>query len=496
MSGTPIVNQDSKKNNPLKFDSPATHESRDKFVDVAAWIKFLRHLRIPNLFASLPDQRQPGKIKYTFSSLMLWAFSTCAFRVGSKHAFQTELGSARSHQREGILNLLGIKGDDLPHVSTVDNALAQLPIESLNSMTINLVHQLMQRKFFYNHSELLPKNALLVGCDGFHTHTYDHPHATNKDGANACPYCLPRTYNKGTDKEITKWVHISVTVMLICNGITLPLYFYPLKAVDVNVEQSDEKLKQECELKATQAILPLIREAFPRMVIVFLGDSLYANRPMIRLCNELNIEYLIVLKDGSLKTLHKKCNELNETKFYQKYCTRKTNEILKEKTIRKQASWFNKVDLGEDVYTNVLRYQEEIHHKNGVCTPGYKGAWISSRKITNGNCLDIVAEGRSRWNQEDVHNTVNTRGYEMQHDMARTDPNLLMVWRCITLLATFVFTLFQYTVVAQRGRRSRSLKKFAQDMLNELLTIPWEIIKQSYILSQERVQFRYRFEYS
>jgi hypothetical protein len=290
-------------------------------------------------------------------------------------------------------------------------------------------------------------------------------------------------------------VHISVTAMLICNGMTLPLYFYPLKAMDVNAEQSDEKLKQECELKATQAILPIIREAFPRMVIVFLGDSLYANRSMIRLCNELNMEYLIVLKEGSLKTLHKKCNELNETEFYQKYCTRKTSEFLKERTIQKQASWFNKVDIGEDVSTNVLRYKDEIQHK-GVCEPGYKGAWISSRKINHGNCFDIATEGRSRWNQEDVHNTFNTRGYEMQHDMARTDPNLLMVWRFITLLATFAFTLFQYTVVAQMGRLSRSLKKFAQDMLNELLTIPWEIIKQSHILSQERVQFRYRFDSS
>ena len=305
--------------NVLLILSPQVTESQDNFVDVASWVRFLREQRIPDLFASLADARQPGKTKYPIASLVMWAFSACAFRTGSKNALHTSLSSLKLHQYESMLDFLGIKGNRLPHVSTVDNALANLSLDSLSMVPINLVKQLEKRKFFYNHSELFPENALRVAFDGYHTHTYDHPHATHEDGTNACPYCLPRTRHKGTEKETTYWVHTAVTIALICNGMTLPLYFYPLKATQVNAEQSDEKLKEECELKATQAILPIIRKAFPKMAILFLGDALYANRPMIRLCNELNIEYLIVLKEGSLKKLNKKCNELNELDFYRKH---------------------------------------------------------------------------------------------------------------------------------------------------------------------------------
>lgn len=490
MTGKATVNQSRKKHNPLKILSPQVTESQDNFVDVASWIRFLREQRIPDLFASLADARQPGKTKYPISSLVMWAFSACAFRTGSKNALHTSLSSLKLHQYESMLDFLGIKGNRLPHVSTVDNVLANLSLDSLSMVPINLVKQLEKRKFFYNHSELFPENALRVAFDGYHTHTYDHPHATHEDGTNACPYCLPRTRHKGTEKETTYWVHTAVTIALICNGMTLPLYFYPLKATQVNAEQSDEKLKEECELKATQAILPIIRKAFPKMAILFLGDALYANRPMVRLCNELNIEYLIVLKEGSLKKLNKKCNELNQLDLYRKHYRSRLKEASKFQTIEKQVNWFNNVDAGEGVCTNVLRYKE-IHHNSSKA--GYKGAWISSKKLSHGNCFKKAEEGRLRWKHEDMHNTFNIRGYNMEHDMARADPHLGMVWRLITVIAYFVFTLFQCTTVAQAARHSRSIKKFAQDLLQQLLNAPWEFIKQSHMLFKKRVQFRYRF---
>jgi len=494
MTGIAIVNQNRKKHNPLKILSPPDTQSQDNSIDVASWIRFLRELRIPGLFASLTDVRQPGKTVYPLQSLLMWAFSGCAFRTGSKNALHTSLSSLHPHQREGMLNLLGLKSGRLPHISTVDNALANLSLKSLSMIPINLVKQLEKRKFFYNHPELLPNNTLCIACDGFHTHTYDHPHATHEDGTNACPYCLPRKRHKGTEKETTYWVHVSITVALICNGMTLPLYFYPLKALQVNSEQSDEKLKEECELKATYAILPMIREAFPRIPILFLGDALYANRPMIRLCNDLKIDYLIVFKEGSLKKLNEKCNELSELDLYQKHYTHKIKEVVNSQTIEKQANWFNTVDIGEGVCTNVLRYKEIHHHKDGICEPGYAGGWITSKKLSSGNCFKIAQQGRMRWEHEDMHNTLNNRGYNMQHDMAWTNPHLALVWRLLTVIAHTVFTLFQCTTAAQAVRGSRSVKKFAQDLLQQLLSVPWKIIEQSHMLFQGRVQFRYRFE--
>lgn len=493
MLSSSIVSKSTKKCNPLKTISDTSIE--DSSIDVAAWIRFLREMRISKMFSELPDQRQPGKTLYKLSSLVLWAFSACAFRTESKNALQASLEKLKPKQRQSMLNLLEIEGGQLPHVSTVDNALAQIPLEDLNQIPLKLMKQLEKRKLFYNHPELLPNNALQIGCDGFWLHTYDHPHATNEDGTNACPYCLPRTRHKGTEKEITQWVHVTVTFVLICEDMTLPLHIYPLKAGQINLEQSDDKLKEECELKATHAVLPMIRKQFPRTSIIFLGDALYANRPTIRLCEKLKIDYIIVFKENTLKKLNSQCNQLAKTEIYQQYYMRKMQEKSKQGTMHKLASWFNQADAGEGVFTNVLRYQETLQRNDGSSEPGYNGAWICSKKLSKETCFKRADTGRMRWNHEDLHNTAKNRGFEMKHDMARANPDLLFVWKLINFIAYFVFTLFQHTTVAKVARGSCSLKKFAKDMLQQLIDITWGLISQSSILSKERVQFRYQFDF-
>jgi hypothetical protein len=273
----------------------------------------------------------------------------------------------------------------------------------------------------------------------------------------------------------------------------LPLYLYPLKAGQVSHEQSDDKLKEECELKATHSILPIIREQFPRMAIVLLGDTLYANKPMICLCEELGIDYMIVLKDKVLKTLNKRCDQLGQTKLYQQQYTLKVQERFKQGLKHREARWFNNVEIGEEVFTNVLRYQEAFE-KNGLYRPGYKGAWICSKKISKENCFKRSDRGRMRWDQEDLHNTAKNRGLAIKHDMARANPNLLFVWKLINFIAHFVFTLFEHTTIARVARGPRSLKKFARDLLGQLIDIAWAVISQSIILAKERVQFRYVFD--
>lgn len=483
-----------KNHNPLKTISEKAIDI--KSIDVACWIRFLQEIKITKMFSSLSDNRQQGKVCYSSPSLLRWALSTCVFRLGSKNALQTSIEHLSSEQSRGMMNLLEIKEGRLPHSSTVDNFLAKTSLEELSQIPLTLLKQLEERKFFYNHSELLPDNSLTIGCDGYWIHAYDNPHAAHEDGSNACPCCLPRTYFKGTDKEVTKWVHVVITFTLICEGLTLPIFTYPLKAGQVDLEQSDEAFKEECELKAAHAVLPMIRAMFPRTKILFLGDALYANRPMIRLCNQLRIDYMIVLKENNLRNLNKKCHELDKTEIYQRYYRREVKESHSQGTVTKESKWFNEVAVGENVFTNVLKYEEAIYQPNGSSGKGYKGSWISSKKITLENCFKKTVIGRMRWSHEDLHNTGKNRGYEMKHDMSRTNPHLLFAWNIINFIAYFLFELFQHTVVALACRKRRSLMKFAKDMLEQLINISWDLIIRSTILSKPRVQFRYRFDSS
>ena len=225
-------------------------------VDVAALLRFIQHMRIPNLFKNLPDHRQQNKITYSMDSLVLWAFSACIFRQESKNAFYTTLEQLKSVNREGILNFLKITEDKLPHYSTVDEAMVDVDYGEFNQILLRLFKEMNTRKFFYQHTEkLLPYNTYHIGTDGFHLHTYDRPHMTDERGNNICPYCLPRTSNVGTDREVTRWVHIVITFVFICENFKIPLYIYPLKANQVNPIHGDEKFKQECEITAAQGYL-------------------------------------------------------------------------------------------------------------------------------------------------------------------------------------------------------------------------------------------------
>ena len=463
----PIIEDSNFKNNPQE----------EKNIDVALWLRFVNEQKIEKMFETVQDLRQQSKIQYRLPTLLMWALSVPAFRQASKNEFQTTLENLSAEEKEGFETLLGCQGQEIPHSSTVDHALSMIDYEEMNEILMKQVDRLLKKKFFYNHQNLLPGNTFCIGADGYWVHKYDHPHCTDEEGNNACPYCLPRTRHKGTEKEKTHWIHVFVTFTLITEAFTIPIYVYPLKAQQVNNTQTDEKLKQECELVGTKIVLPKIRKKYPRMNMTFLGDALYANKPFIELCNQLKMDYVIVLKEN-LKTVNQKCDELASHPLYQNAYSFKSEE--------ETASWFNGVAIDVNINTNVLRYKEN--------TPkGYNGQWIVSKRISKGNCQRIARIGRTRWNHEEVHNTCKNRGFEIKHDMARACPNLLIVWKLITFIAFSLFELFKCTTLAVIHRKSRSFTKFARDMLGQLINKAWSVIAKSPILKQQKVQFRFHF---
>ena len=344
---SPIIKNSGFKNNPQE----------EKNIDVALWLRFLKEQKIRKLFESIPDPRQQSKVQYPLSSLLMWALSVPAFRQVSKNEFQTTLENLSPDEKGGFTELLGCRGGEIPHSTTVDHALSMIDYEKINEILLKQVDRLLEKKFFYNHQELLPGNTFCIGADGYCVHKYDHPHCTDKEGNNCCPYCLPRTQHKGTEKEKTHWIHVFATFTLITDAFTIPIYIYPLKAQQVNIEQTDKKLKQECELLGTRIVLPKIRKKYPGLNMTFLGDALYANKPFIQLCKELKMDYIIVLKDN-LKTVTKKCDELANHPLYQNSYSFKTEE--------ESASWFNGVAVDANVETHVLKYKERA-------SKGYSG---------------------------------------------------------------------------------------------------------------------------
>jgi hypothetical protein len=243
---------------------------------------------------------------------------------------------------------MGVKGETFPHPSVVDDYLSTIDPEEVNQLLVELFISCQKSKIFYNHcATLLPPQSFHIGVDGFWVHHYHKPHASDEAGNNKCPYCLPRVHHKGTLQEKTTWVHVFVTFVMIFPGrLTLPIYVYPLKSKQVNASKADDDLKQECELIAARAVLPIIRKLFPRLQITFLGDSLYANHPFINLCTSLHIEFLIVRKEKSLPVVAKQCDELATLELYETHYKHHEKEKTNEGFIERKCCWFNRIYLG------------------------------------------------------------------------------------------------------------------------------------------------------
>lgn len=311
-------------------DQTISTQTENENLAISKLIRFLKHINLKEILSKFPDKREKRKRVYSNHSLLLWALSVFFFRQESKNSLNTTISDLPLHKRNSFLNYLGVQGTSLPKRDCVDDYLASVDSELINGLLMQIFYWAKQNKLFYNHAEsLLPNNSFHLGCDGFWVHRYRKPHAIDESGENICPYCLPRVHNKGQPDEKTDWLHAFVTFVLIFpGGFQFPIYVYPLKASQVDVTASDEKLKQECELLAVHKVLPILRKQLGRILITVLLDSLYANEPMFMLLELLNLKYLIVRQEDTFKSIGRKCDELDTTELYQKHYRDKDQQEL------------------------------------------------------------------------------------------------------------------------------------------------------------------------
>lgn len=475
--------------------SPQKPEPSVQDFPIGRFMSFLKYLRLRPLLKRITDPRDPQKTRYCIEFILQWALSVFFFRTGSLNDLQQSLDKLPDHRRKALWNFFGLpEGSSLPHRQTVTDALALMYPEEINALLIALFNRARKLKVFYNHQNVLGSEFGLA-CDGVVVHSYNHPHYVNEQGENICPYCLPRTRNKGTPDEKTYWIHILVNVAIILpEGLQLPLYVYALKAEQLKGKEtsSEQEHKQECELQAVKEILPKIKKAFPRLSFVLQCDSLYANEPLLKLCKDLGIGFLIVRQEGSLKNLAKRCDALEKNEVYLSYQAGKTTPLKNGGKVVTSVKWFNGEYVGNQE-VHVIRFLEVTYDAKGVQTSCYKTEWLSSKRVTRQNCFKLAATARRRADHEDLHNTLKNRGFNAKHDYARGNANAMLIWKLLMFVAFWIFELFSSTTLAQESKGSCSWKSFAKELLIDLLRESWEELSLSPSLRKTRIQFRWNF---
>ena len=436
-----------------------------------------------NFSQAVTDPRQ-GKIAYSLESLIQTAVVTVLFRMNSKNAFHRE-GRNSPKTEAALAKFVGIEGGELPVTRTVDDVLKRLNHEELNEVLMSMFEILRKGKFFADHPRLTPGGMyhLAIDAECVHKYTPDSAH----DCA-CCPFCLKR--KRG---EEIWYLHMHVVVSLVCPGsVRLPLYLYPIHAKSLNCDAtaSPEKFKQECELAIFPVILKKIRERFPRLKFCVLLDSLYANGPAMNTLRENRMAFIIVRKEGSLKTVGEDCDGLEKIEDHKINGHTEENTTEEGKKIKRSFSFFNELDY-RDMKLNVLRFEERVFDNKGNQLNYVYWEWLVSWKITKKNASLSASRGRMRWLEEDLFNTLKNRGFCIEHDYSRNS-TAQTVWFILIMLAFFITEVFMFTRQIIPLKQNRSIRDFMRSLFHEVRHLGQKIFEAS--IFQRRIQFRYCFE--
>ena len=490
----------------FKVPSEPSTENQTDF-SVAKLIRLLKHIKLRKLLQKIKDLRDPSKTKYKIEVIISWGLSVFFFRRESVNSFYAALEKLSMHQRKKIWYFLGCEeGSPLPHRTVITDCLSLLDPDEINDLLMTLFKWAYKQKIFYHHVQhLLPGNMFHIAVDGVWLHHHKHLHSIDKEGKNSCPYCLPRVRNKGTEEETTYWLHACVNFCILCpGGLQLPLYVHVLKSEQLQGKESTSNSdhKQECELQAATEVLPLLKKKLPRLAVRILTDSLYANTPFLYLCKKLGWDHLITRQTGSLKRIEKQCDQREQNEIQKKwYSQERTIKTPGGGKIIQRIQWFNSVYVDEGLTTHVIRFEETHYGDTGKimkCADGkgkrFKTEWLSSVRITDINCFELMKVARMRADQEDLHNTLKNRGFAAKHEYAYSNPTAWIVWKLLMFVAFWIFELFSFTHAAQEGKGPfLSWHDFAWELFAELTQIPIERLLLAPSLQKEHLQFRWVF---
>jgi hypothetical protein len=412
----------------------------------------LKKIGLNKLFEKYVDDPRQKTCAYSLPSLLIMSVIMHVLRFPSRNGFH-DSGNLSEKFKENIAKLAGAK--TMPCAKTFEDCFIQLNSEDLEPILPELFRKLLRSKFFNSHPEF--KGETIGSCkntpftlaiDGQITHTYtdesQHPCIN-------CPYCLSRTRGKKT-----WYVHYDVVLSVIGEkGFQMPLFIYRIKKQQLSEGSSENMLKQECELLALPHLLEKFRSEFPRLKVIVLLDSLYANGPAIATLKKYHCDYAIVRKEGSLRSLN------SDIEGQKKLITPIKRRVIEKRWKKKQEVYvfpdmshqgndFTVIDLVEKCHTVASSRFAKVTKK------ATHWQWICNLKVDSRKVFKVVHQARLRWPQEDFFNTMQHRGYNLLHDFSR-NPTSQSTWHLLLFIAFVISTLMQLSRLGCLSRRSAAI---------------------------------------
>jgi hypothetical protein len=194
----------------------------------------------------------------------------------------------------------------------------------------------------------------------------------------------------------------------------------------------DGHRKQDCENTAAKRWLSKYGKRYSAMNATVLGDDLYCRQPICEIITEQGLNFILVCKPDSHKTL---CEWTDGAEGMKTLPVRRwTGKHRENDTYR----FINQIPLCDaEKVLEVNRCEITSTPEDGRTV--YRNSFVTNHEITEENVTETVMAGRARWKVENENNNIlKTEGYNPEHNFGHGKKYLSLLLLTFNLLA-FLF---------------------------------------------------------
>ena len=369
--------------------------SRELLIIIHSYFPFLI-----NGLRNVKDPRNKSYIDYDISVLLLERIMSAIF---SDNSMRTQTYTfAEENVIKNIAKILKQELDELPHHDTINNCFESLEPSEMEGLIKKMANALIRRNTF-NDSRIRGKYWQIL-IDGTTLSSFSHKH---------CDKCLFRRHkNKKGEVTRVEFYHCVLEAKLVLHenlvfsictvfienegGIPDEAELYS----STYDEPSNEKKKQNCELKAFFDLSAKLKSMFPKLPICITADGLYPCKQVFQICKEKDWHYILRFKEGCIPTI------------YESY--RNSRYLYKGQAFRKVVNG----DSMEYFYENKLEYDNYSINIAECKDPNvdYPFIFATDLPVDKDNCEGTVMAGRRRWKIENEGFKVQKQhGFYLKH---------------------------------------------------------------------------------
>jgi hypothetical protein len=363
---------------------------------------------------TLPDNRRGYNKQYSIDDAALSAFSMFFMQCPSFLEHQRQMGKRSG--KDNVQSLFHARA--IPSDNQIRNILDPISPRAMTPVFDRVFDKLQEEGHLEKYASV--NNTLLIAMD-----------ATRYFSSSciSCEKCQQTHHSKGG---------ITYSHSVITPVITAPDNPHVICLAPEFIHIQDGDTKQDSEHNAAKRWLKAHAHRYKSLGITLLGDDLYAHQPFIKMLQEEGFHYIFTCKTDSHKSLYRRVNiaeHFDNVKSFMKDRRHGKKHFID--TYR----FVNNVKLHDgDDSINVNWCEITTTNENGEVT--FFTALITDHHITEENCAEIIAAGRTRWKIENEQfNTLKTKGYNLEHNFGHGDEYLSEILFTFNLLAFLYHTI-------------------------------------------------------